>query len=563
MMKQRREGKLTAALHAKRGLPSLSFFASFFPLAFLVLFFCWPLFAILSRGFLSDGFTLGFAAETFSQPRTWKILWQTVSMALAGTFFSLLFGIPAAWVLYTRRCFGIAFFRGLSVIPFVLPSVVVGVAFRAVLGREGWYSFLGWDGTTNAVVAAMVFFNISVVVRTVGTLWASLDPGTGAAARSLGASPIRAFATVTLPALAPAIASAASLVFLFCSTAFGIVQTLGSPGYGTLETEIFVQTTTFLNLPVASILSLLQFCIVILALGISRLISSKRRESARIGKGVRQPCAASSLPLIFLVYTVLTLTLLVPLLALTRRAFTKDGDVTFRNFQLLLEPGEGFTGGTSVAEALLHSLKIAGDATLISLCVGLALAFILARKTRGLEMGMRSLLSFLSTAPLGISAVTLGFGYFLALQSPPTDFSDTHLLVPLAQAVVALPLVVRSLLPTLRAVDPQLRSAARLLGASPLRVLATIDLPFLARGIGAATGFAFAISLGEFGATSFLASPDYLTLPVIISRLLSRPGADNYGMAMAGALLLALLTSAIMLLSEALAASVSSGGSRS
>ncbi len=72
------------------------------------------------------------------------------------------------------------------------------------------------------------------------------------------------------------------------------------------------------------------------------------------------------------------------------------------------------------------------------------------------------------------------------------------------------------------------------------------------RGLGLAVGFAFAISLGEFGATSFLASPDYLTLPVVIARLLSRSGADNYGMAMAGAVILAVVTAGVMAICEAL-----------
>ncbi|XCB31010.1 ABC transporter permease subunit [Arcanobacterium hippocoleae] len=108
----------------------------------------------------------------------------------------------------------------------------------------------------------------------------------------------------------------------------------------------------------------------------------------------------------------------------------------------------------------------------------------------------------------------------------------------------------RFLVPGLRAIDPRMREAARTLGATPWQVLRTIDLPYLLRGLGLALGFAFAISLGEFGATSFLANPDYLTLPVVIVKLLSRPGADNYGMALAGAVILALATGIVMMLAE-------------
>ncbi|WP_406711419.1 ABC transporter permease subunit [Trueperella pyogenes] len=202
-------------------------------------------------------------------------------------------------------------------------------------------------------------------------------------------------------------------------------------------------------------------------------------------------------------------------------------------------------------DALDHSIRIALDAAVIALVVGVILAFALSRRPRGhlARIGQR-LLDGVVLLPLGISAVTVGFGFLITwgrLADVPTG-----VIVPLAQAVVALPLVVRSLVPILRAIDPRMREAAATLGASPARVLATIDLPIMARGLGIAFGFAFAISLGEFGATAFLASPDYQTLPVLISKLLGRPGVDNYGMALAGSVILAMLTGVIMLVTDLL-----------
>jgi thiamine transport system permease protein len=154
--------------------------------------------------------------------------------------------------------------------------------------------------------------------------------------------------------------------------------------------------------------------------------------------------------------------------------------------------------------------------------------------------------------PLGVSAVTLGFGFLVTLDRPPLDLRSSALLVPIAQAMVALPLVVRTLAPVLRSVDPRQRQAAASLGASPLRVLATVDLPALWRPLLAATGFAFAVSLGEFGATSFLARPDRPTLPVVIYQLVSRPGEQSFEMAMAASVVLGLLTVVVMGLVERL-----------
>ncbi|MBA2298089.1 MAG: ABC transporter permease subunit, partial [Actinobacteria bacterium] len=97
---------------------------------------------------------------------------------------------------------------------------------------------------------------------------------------------------------------------------------------------------------------------------------------------------------------------------------------------------------------------------------------------------------------------------------------------------------------------PELREAAALLGASPLRVRREIDLPLVARALAGAAGFAFAIALGEFGATVFVAQADRPTLPVAIFRFLSRPGAENQGAAAALAVVLALLAAAAAVLAE-------------
>ena len=137
--------------------------------------------------------------------------------------------------------------------------------------------------------------------------------------------------------------------------------------------------------------------------------------------------------------------------------------------------------------------------------------------------------------------MTLGFGFLIALNRPPLDFRDSAMLVPLAQALVALPLVVRTLTPVLRGIDERMREAATSLGANPRQVLTTIDLPRVSRPLVAAAGFAFAVSMGEFGATSFVARADSPTLPLLIYRLIGRPGEGHLAMAAAAAVVLALV----------------------
>jgi thiamine transport system permease protein len=175
------------------------------------------------------------------------------------------------------------------------------------------------------------------------------------------------------------------------------------------------------------------------------------------------------------------------------------------------------------------------------------------RRSRGrAERRLRSALDGFFMLPLGVSAVTLGFGFLITLDRPPVDLRDSVLLVPIAQALVALPLVVRTIVPVLGGIDDRQRQAAASLGAGPLRTLLTVDLPAVWKPLLAAAGFAFAVSLGEFGATSFLAREDRPTVPVVIFRLISHPGAMNYGMALAASVVLAATTATVMLAVERL-----------
>ena len=539
------------------------------PLAFLVVFFAYPVATMLGRGFLVDGhLDLSGFADVFSRPRTWRIVGQTLAQAGIATTVSVLLGVPGAYVLHRHRFAGRAVVRALVTVPFALPTVVVGVAFRSLLVDGGPLGFLHLDGTFTAIVAALVFFNYAVVVRSVGGLWERLDPRAEQAARALGATPWRALRTVTLPALAPAIASAASLVFLFCATAFGTVLVLGGLQYGTVETEIWVQTTQFLDLRAAAVLSVVQLVVVVGALLVAgrargrreraldlaspelavRPLRLRRRAGEPRGEGLGLVRGASA------VTALVVLLLAVPLGNLVVRSLRVGDRWGLDHYRALAHRPQGVT--VTVWEAATNSLRTAAEATALALVVGGLVALVVSRRPR--RRAARRAVAGLDAVfmlPLGVSAVTVGFGFLLALHEPfglDLDLRRSPLLVPVAQAVVAVPLVVRTVLPVLRAIDPRLREAAATLGAAPGRVLRTVDGALAVRALGLAVGFAFAASLGEFGATSFLARPDTPTLPVVIFRLIGRPGADSYGAALAASVVLAVLTAGVVALCERL-----------
>ncbi len=521
------------------------------PVAFLAIFFAWPVATLVARGFVIDGQpSLVGVREVLAASRTWRIVGQTLAQAVAGTVASVLLGLPGAYLLYRCRFPGRRLLRAVVSVPFVLPTVVVGVAFQSLLASHGPLGFLGLQESFVGIVAALVFFNYSVVVRTVGALWSRLDPRVEDAARTLGAGRLRVLTTVTLPALAPAIASAAALVFLFCATAFGVVLVLGGSSWGTIETEIWYQTTQLLDLQAAAALSVLQLLIVSASLIVANATRARQERALRLsGRLVEQPLRPADWPAIAVTGVVVLGLLVAPMATLVWRSLRTSDGFGLGNYVALGGNAEQLT--VSVWQALGNSLFTAAAATLIAITLGLLLAYLLSRRPAS-AAGRRLLgtADAIFMLPLGVSAVTVGFGFLITLNRPPLDLRSSWLLIPIAQAIVALPLVVRTLLPTLRAIDPRLGEAAATLGAGPGRIVATIEAPFALRGLGLALGFAFATSLGEFGATSFLARPDRPTLPVVIFRLIGRPGSENFGMAMAASVLLALLTAAAMAAAE-------------
>ncbi|WP_374120802.1 ABC transporter permease [Streptomyces sp. AN091965] len=524
------------------------------PVVFFAVFFAYPVAAIVARGLKVDGaWQFGRIADVLGQSDIQHVLWFTTWQALASTALTLLFALPGAYVFARFDFRGKQVLRAVVTVPFVLPTVVVGTAFLALIGRGGLFDEL-WgvrlDTTVWAILLAHVFFNYAVVVRTVGGLWAQLDPRQEEAARMLGASRTRAWRTVTLPALAPAVAAAALMVFLFTFTSFGVVQILGGPTYATLEVEIYRQTANLLDLPTAAVLTLVQFAAVGGVLAVHAWTVRRRESTLRLvdaATTARRPRGAGQWGLLGFVLLTVAVLIVLPLGVLVQRSLDGPQGYGFAYYRQLTST-EGGAFLVPPVEAIGNSLTYAAVATVIALVVGGLAATALTRRAGRLVRGFDALLML----PLGVSAVTVGFGFLIALDEPPLDLRASWFLVPLAQALVGVPFVVRTMLPVLRAVDERLREAAAVLGASPLRAWREVDLPLVRRALLIAAGFAFAVSLGEFGATVFIARPDNPTLPVAVATLFGRPGDLNYGQAMALSTILMVVCAVSLLLLERL-----------
>jgi thiamine transport system permease protein len=501
------------------------------PLAFLAVFFAWPLGAILRRSLVIDG-DIDAPFDVLTAGSTREIAWFTLWQATLSTVLTLVAALPLTWALARFRFRGRSVVEALVLVPFVLPTVVVASAFLALLPDSV-------DHTVWAILLAHVFFNVAVVVRVVGAFWSALDDRLWDAAATLGASRVARIRELTLPLLAPALASAASIVFLFCFTSFGVIVVLGGIRYSTLETEIYNQAARLFDLRTAAALALIQLAAVAATVLVSGRLERRLGGRRRRGRPAPRPTGRERIAVAAVVASSLALLALAPAALVLRSLRVGDG-YGLDHFASLADE----TPALLVApwHAIVNSLLFATGAATIAVAVGIPAAVAVARGRGGLDVALM--------LPLGASAAMLGFGFLLAFDDPPLDLRSSPAIVPIAQSLVALPFVVRALVPALRAADVRLREAAAVLGATPWQVRREVELPLLARPLAVAAGLAFAVALGEFGATVFVARADWPTVPVAIFRFLGRPGAANVGTAMALCVVLMGLVVAVALLSE-------------
>ena len=525
------------------------------PLSFLIVAFFFPLSRILGLTFDLNTLTL----ENFQT--AFHVLLFTLYQAILSTLITLLLGLPSAY-LFARFDFrGKSVLRALTAVPFMLPTVVVAAAFNSLLGSSGLIHNLfphfafQFIGTLTAILLAHVFYNTTIIIRVVGNAFTSLDTKLEQAARSLGADFLHVLWNVSLSILRPAILAASILVFLFDFTSFGVILLLGGSQFSTLEVEIYLQSVKLLNLPLASLLSIIQLiCTIMVSVLYTRVVTRSTTQTTPRSESSNLRKPKSLRERIFVVTFVILLSsfFFLPLISLpVRSLFRLEADrgqrgevqygFTTDYYTELFINRRGSVFYVPPIKATLNSLTYASATVILSLLLGFPAAIALAKPTR-----LEKILDPLIMLPLGSSAVMLGLGFIVTFGR----WLTSPLLVPFAHTLVALPFVIRTLQPAIASIPQRLRQAASSLGASPFEVWKTIDFPILRRATLAAATFAFTISLGEFGATLLISRPESPTIPIAIERFLSQPGGLNYGQAMAMASILMLLTTVSILLIE-------------
>jgi thiamine transport system permease protein len=512
------------------------------PLTFVGVFFYWPMLRITALGFEGDWL------ETLVSPKYLEIIWFTLWQAGLSTLLTVLIAIPGAYLLYRRSFRGQRIVRALITVPFVLPSIVVAVGFTVFRNVHNFWIELGFTFLSNPVywiIAAHIFVNYSIAVRTIGGVWATMDSEIEEAAELDGAGRLKTVLAISLQQLRPAIFSAAALVFLFSATSFGIVLVLGGARVQTIETAIYFAATQFLDLEAAAALVLVQTLITAFAFLVGSSLAKGTVGLEQVFEGSRKPRVdLRDLPATIITVAVVLGLLVMPLLLVLIEAFSVGDGFGFTNFVNLSTRGARDLLNISLLDAALNSLRNMLVAATIAFTLGTAVSWLLAR-TRF------KFLDLLFLIPLGVSGVVLGFGFLVSFDAGWLPLRSSWLIVPLAQALIALPLVIRLVYPALVSIGKEPIEQASLDGASSWQIWRFIESGMIRSVLLSAIGYAAIISIGEFGASSFLAYGSEGTIPTLLFRLISRPGEQNYGMAMAiSAILIVFVLLVVMLLSR-------------
>ncbi len=522
------------------------------PLAFLAVLLAAPVLRLLAEGF-GAGDLAGGAVP--GEPLRWLALWQddylrwrvvwSFLQATITCVLALLLGLPVAWVLARREFAGRSLVLRLLMLPFVVPTLVAALGVLALWGPRGWLGAplaeagLSLEETPWLLLYGNLFFNLCLVVRAGVDALEQVSAPRVAAARTLGATPWRAFWRVEWPAIAPWLASALCLVFLYCFSGFGLALILGGQRYATVEVEIYTLVAYELALGPAGVLAVWMLGLTgAVALGYAWL-EKRLAAPGRVTPIARtQPRGVAQWLAVWAAVAVLLLVCAAPLIAILGQAARA----------LWQGQGGAVLGEPETLAALWNTLRFTAMALLLATGLGLShalavRAFDSAGAARGSNvtdsawaLGWRAA----AYLPFVVSPVTVAFGLLLLY---PSWTASLALLIG-AYALLAYPFVAKSLMVALDTLPASYAQAAATLGARPWRVLWRVTLPLVGKALRRGMAFAAATALGEFAVTLFLSRPEWTTLTTLIYQRLGRPGGANLD----AALVLACVLMALALL---------------
>jgi len=512
-----------------------------FPLLFIGVFFFFPLFSILREGLTDESgrFTVKQVLSIITDIYYLRIILFTVEQALLSTAFSILLGLPGAYLLAGYEFRGKSIIKAITTVPFVLPSIIVVLGFVIFFGNNGILNgFLQTAFHLNepplkilysmkAIILAHTFYNFPICIRLVSAVWSRINPNIERAARSLGAKGFTLFRTAILPQIMPGILASAALIFIFCFTSFAVILVLGGgPRFTTIEVEIYRLAKVSVDFNRASALALWEALFTVIFMFTYIKLQHRVSFAEKVALRFERPRLSSLLrsaygPAVILYLALVFSLIIAPMLAavhyslLEKSSRASQFSYTLGWYKLIFTNAKQRAIAVSYGAVIKNSLFFGFMTVLFSLPVGTSIAYLTSRK----KIPFGGFLESIAMLPLGISTIMLGLGYIRMNQT--FDITGKWYAIACAHTVIAYPFVIRSTSAVFRKISPSIVKAASSLGANRWKTFWRIELPMIKSGIIAGATFAFAISIGEINATLMLYSPKLTTLPIAIYRLIS------------------------------------------
>ena len=512
-------------------------------LSFLLAFFYVPLIRIFEYSFTSGTEPLGLILkETITNKVNLYAIGFTFLQALISSILCLLIGLPAGYFLAKYNFKGKEILVNLLTIPFVLPPIVVLAGFLVTYGNSGWVNTI-WESITNStnpvisifgtvqgIILAHVFYNLSVIIRLTIPAWQNVDYDQVEVSSTLGASKFRILRKIIAPQIMNSIVAATLLVFVYTFNSFAIVLKLASPIYNTIEVQIYREFKGANNYTGASFLALLQLILNSVVIILYIMFDRKSRHSAEgkesSFKTIKFKFRNQNWRIIFrnimmiLFIILIGLFTFLPILAVIIRSFVPDktGNTILFGYQEFFSNKVISVLHANPLVLLRNTLFLASISTLVTLILSMIIVFILRNRFQSLQEYKSSrvdnLISYLIILPMATSSITLATGVFLQYGNSNLFNTAVWFFVIVSHVIISIPFATRTILSAYNRIDVELLNVASTLGASKFRNFRKIIFPMIYRGIIVGGLFSFAISLGEFGATYFLARDKFKTLSI-------------------------------------------------
>lgn len=441
-----------------------------------------------------------------------RTLLFSASQAALSTLLSVVLGGALALALARRHFFGRNLVLAALSTTMVMPTIVAVFAVFAVYGRSGWISeglaWIGWEGGFSifgypGILIAHVFLNAPFVARMMLEGLSLVPAEHWRLASALGFSPAQIFRHLDWPVLRNELPGIAGLVFLLCFKSFAIVLALGGgPNRSTLEVAIYEALKIDLDFGRAAWLALIQLAIC-LALTLLLNFAFTRAPVGQTVRGSLQRSDIHHRGLKGFDIAILTLSafFILPLLL-----SILDG---LRSIARVLD--------ADLLQAFFTSMTIALAAGLLTCLFALALAAAARRQRLVLKKpGLAALYDLVPSAMLAIPPFALTAGLYLIMRPFAEPALAGFFLLPVLNALAALPFAYRHLAPPLSAAEERYGRLAASLGLSGLSKFRIMDWPVLRRPLSAGFALSVALSFGDFGIIALFGGTDLRTLPYLL-----------------------------------------------